>query len=102
MKNVQIVDRSSLIAGLYKQLAINAKETAVIAIDMHRGHLGMDVATMQAKPEDAKRVIARGKEVIVRRYYSVPESAVESTEQMSELAMQSLAAAHRDDVRKKS
>src|SRR5262245_566534 len=64
MKNVQIVDRSSLIAGLYKQLVINPKETAVIAIDMHRGHLDMDVATMPAKPEDAKRVIARGKEIL--------------------------------------
>jgi biuret amidohydrolase len=58
MANVQIVDRSSLIAGLYKELHLNAKETAVVTIDMHRGHLDMDVATMPTKPEDAKRVIA--------------------------------------------
>ena len=62
--NLEIVDRSSLLKGLYKELRIRAKETAVIAIDMHRGHLDMDVATMPAKPEDAKRVIARGKEVL--------------------------------------
>lgn len=64
MKNVQIVDRSSLLSGLYKELKIRAAETAVIAIDMHRGHLDMDVATMPAKPEDAKRVIARGREIL--------------------------------------
>lgn len=64
MKNVEIVDRSSLLKGLYEELEIKAGETAVIAIDMHRGHLDMDVATMPAKAEDAKRVIARAKEVL--------------------------------------
>lgn len=59
---VDIVDRSTLIAGLYKQLKL--ENPAIIAIDMHRGHLDMDVATMPAKPEDAKRVIQRGKEVL--------------------------------------
>ena len=62
--NVEIVDRSSLLSGLFKELNIKKNETAVITIDMHRGHLDMDVATMPAKPEDAKRVIARGKEVL--------------------------------------
>jgi biuret amidohydrolase len=45
-------------------LKIRAAETAVIAIDMHRGHLDMEVATMPAKPEDAKRVIARANQVL--------------------------------------
>jgi nicotinamidase-related amidase len=61
MGSVQIVDRSSLLSGLYEQLTLNSRETAVIAIDMHRGHLDMEVATMPAKPEDAKRVIANAK-----------------------------------------
>ena len=64
MKSVEIVDRSSLLAGLYKELSLERNKTAIIAIDMHRGHLDMDVATMPAKPEDAKRVIARAKEVL--------------------------------------
>jgi nicotinamidase-related amidase len=59
---VDIVDRSTLIAGLYKQLKL--EKPAIIAIDMHRGHLDMDVATMPAKPEDAKRVIAKGKDAL--------------------------------------
>jgi nicotinamidase-related amidase len=57
MASIEIVDRSSLISGLYEQLVLNPRETAVITIDMHRGHLDMDVATMPARPEDAKRVI---------------------------------------------
>lgn len=57
MNQVQIVDRSSLVSGLYRQLELKPAETAVITIDMHRGHLDMDVATMPAKPEDAARVI---------------------------------------------
>ena len=64
MNQVQIVDRSSLVSGLYRQLELKPAETAVITIDMHRGHLDMDVATMPAKPEDAKRVIANARQVL--------------------------------------
>ena len=64
MGSVQIVDRSSLLAGLYKELNLERRKTAIVAIDMHRGHLDMEVATMPAKPEDAKRVIANAKAVL--------------------------------------
>ena len=58
---VNIVDRSSLTRGLHKELVLNPKQTAIVTIDMHRGHLDMDVATMPAKPEDAQRVIANAR-----------------------------------------
>lgn len=58
MNPIAIVDRSSLLEGLYQELDLNPRQTAVVAIDMHRGHLDMDVATMPAQPEDARRVIA--------------------------------------------
>jgi nicotinamidase-related amidase len=64
MKNVEIVERSTLLAGLYRELKLEARETAIVTIDMHRGHLDMDVATMPAQPEDAKRVIANAKQVL--------------------------------------
>src|SRR5437868_15091777 len=64
MSQIQIVDRSSLISGLYRQLELRPAETAIITIDMHRGHLDMDVATVPAKPEDAKRVIANARQVL--------------------------------------
>src|SRR5437016_10086499 len=57
MASIEIVDRSSLLAGLHKELHLDAKEAAVVTIDMHRGHLDMDVATMPARPEDASRVV---------------------------------------------
>jgi nicotinamidase-related amidase len=57
MASIEIVDRGSLLAGLYKELRLDAKRTALVTIDMHRGHLDMAVATMPARPEDAKRVI---------------------------------------------
>jgi nicotinamidase-related amidase len=63
-QNVSIVDRSSLMSGLYRELALKPRETAVVTIDMHRGHLDMDVATMPAKPDDAKRVIGKAREVL--------------------------------------
>ena len=62
--NVSLVDRASLMAGLYKELALKPRETAVVTIDMHRGHLDMDVATMPAKPDDARRVIAKARDVL--------------------------------------
>jgi len=58
MSTVNLVDRPALFAGLYRELELDPKETAVVAVDMHRGHLDMDVATMPATPEDAVRVIA--------------------------------------------
>jgi biuret amidohydrolase len=61
MSRVELVDRASLIGGLYRQLRLKPEKTAIVTIDMHRGHLDMDVATMPAKPEDAKRVVANAR-----------------------------------------
>jgi nicotinamidase-related amidase len=52
------------LSGLYKELSLNPKDTAIIAIDMHRGHLDMDLATMPTKPEDAQRVIANARSAL--------------------------------------
>src|SRR3954469_24714176 len=57
MADVKVVDRSSLLAGMYEQLSLAPRETATVTIGIHRGPLNMDVATMPAKPDDAKRVI---------------------------------------------
>src|SRR3954451_6176117 len=64
MENVDLVDRSSLLKGLYQQLSLRAEETAMVTIDMHRGHLDMEVATMPAQPEDAKRVIGHARQAL--------------------------------------
>jgi len=40
-------------------LGVDTPKMAVVAIDLHRGHLDMDVATMPTSPQVAERVIAR-------------------------------------------
>jgi len=64
MASVEILDRSTMIGRLYDGLVINPKETAILTIDMHRGHLDMSVATMPTKPEDATRVIRNARQVL--------------------------------------
>ena len=64
MTSVEIVDRSGMIDKLYEGLVIHPRETAIVTIDMHRGHLDPAVATMPAKPEDSTRVIAEAQEVL--------------------------------------
>lgn len=39
-------------------LGVDTVRAAVVGIDLHRGHLDMDVATMPASPEVATRVVA--------------------------------------------
>ena len=57
MKTIEIVDRSPMIEKLNAMLAIDPAKTAIVAIDMHRGHLDPDVATMPCSPEVCERVI---------------------------------------------
>ena len=44
----------------------------------------------------------RSKPVVVRRYYTLPEDAAENAERFSELALESLDAARRDDVTRRA
>src|SRR5262245_47381547 len=64
MAQVEIVDRSTMIDRLHAGLTLTPGETAILTIDMHRGHLDPAVATMAAKPEDARRVIAAARELL--------------------------------------
>ena len=61
---VKIVDRGQMVSVLNKNLRIDPAKTAMVTIDMHRGHLDPSVATMPAAAEDCDRVIAAGKEVL--------------------------------------
>jgi nicotinamidase-related amidase len=73
MAAVEIVDRSTMIEKLRAGLVLRPRETAIITIDMHRGHLDPIVATMAAKPEDATRVISAAKEVLdLSRSHGIP------------------------------
>lgn len=45
-------------------LGVDHPKAAVVAIDLHRGHLDMAVATMPTSPETARRVIAANKRLL--------------------------------------
>jgi biuret amidohydrolase len=66
LKSIELLDRASLLAGLYRELVVERAGTVVVTVDMHRGHLDMEVATLPAKPEDARRVIANTVPVLER------------------------------------
>jgi nicotinamidase-related amidase len=64
MTSVALVDRSEMIDRLQAGLILEARRSAIVAIDMHRGHLDPAVATMAAGAEDARRVVAAAKELL--------------------------------------
>lgn len=61
MTEIAIVDRSDYQESMLERLELQPRETAIVTIDMHRGHLDPAIATMPADPEDSKRVIANAK-----------------------------------------
>jgi biuret amidohydrolase len=66
MATVEIVDRSEMIEKMKALLEINPKQTAIVTVDMHRGHLDPAVATMPAPSADCERVI-RATERLLQR-----------------------------------
>jgi nicotinamidase-related amidase len=64
MPAVEIVDRSSMTEKLYAGLLLDPRETAIVTIDMHRGHLDPAVATMPTSAEDSRRVIASARDLL--------------------------------------
>lgn len=72
-KMVDILDRSDMVGRLTALLELKPSETAIVTVDMHRGHLDPAVATMPASADDAARVIANAKEALdLARGYGVP------------------------------
>ncbi len=73
MANINIVDRSDMTEKLMGMLELDPLKTAIVTIDMHRGHLDPEVATMPASAEDAERVIKNAEDVLgFARDHGVP------------------------------
>jgi len=73
MATVEIVDRSEMRDQLASMLILEPEKSAIVTIDMHRGHLDPEVATMPASAEDAERVIKAAEDVIdFARVHGVP------------------------------
>jgi nicotinamidase-related amidase len=61
---VEIVDRSEMTEPMIAALRLSPRDTAMVTVDMHRGHLDPEVATMPTSPEDAERVVTAARDVI--------------------------------------
>ena len=80
MNTVTLVDRTEMIEKLMGHLKLNPKSTAIITVDMHRGHLDPAVATQPAHPADAVRIIAAGKDALIfARVLNIPVIHVKLT-----------------------
>lgn len=62
-ETVTLVDRSEMKRRLKEQLRIDPRRTAILAVDMHRGHLDPAVATMPVRPEECQRVIEHARKL---------------------------------------
>lgn len=54
----EIVDRRPFVEAIRAQLRLEPAKTAVLAVDVHRGHLDPEVATMPVSADDARSVRA--------------------------------------------
>jgi nicotinamidase-related amidase len=73
VSTVEIVDRSDLLEKMLRLLQLDADDTAIVTVDMHRGHLDPEVATMPATPEDSKRVIDAARDALsFAREHEIP------------------------------
>lgn len=63
MNTVKITDRSEMVSALNRKLKIDVPKTAIVAVDMHRGHLDPSVATLPVPPDECKRVISYAKDL---------------------------------------
>ena len=73
MTTVEIVERGEMTDKLMGMLELDPMRTAIVTIDMHRGHLDPEVATMPASAEDAERVIKKAEDVLdFARVHGVP------------------------------
>ena len=73
MSTVDIVDRSDLLEKMQRLLRLDAGDTAIVTVDMHRGHLDPEVATMPTTPEDSRRVIDAARDALsFAREHGIP------------------------------
>jgi len=64
MKTVKILDRSDMLEKMLERLQLSPSDTAIVTVDMHRGHLDPTVATMPTSAEDSTRVTEAAKDVL--------------------------------------
>ena len=64
MTTIEVEDFSAELAAMNEELEIDPAETAIVTVDMHRGHLDPELATMPAPREVQVRVVTAGARVL--------------------------------------
>lgn len=64
MRQTEILDRTEFLSALKEKFRIDPRKTAVVTVDMHRGHLDPEVATMPVPKENCASVIANAARVL--------------------------------------
>ena len=54
----EVLDRSKFVQAIRSQLTVDPRRTAILAVDVHRGHLDPEIGTMPVAAADAVRVRA--------------------------------------------
>jgi nicotinamidase-related amidase len=71
--NLELLDKSIFVEAMKEQLTIDSKTTALVAVDMHQGHLDPEVGHMIVPEEERKRVLKNGKRLIeIVRNFKIP------------------------------
>jgi nicotinamidase-related amidase len=63
-RTVELMDRDEFVRTMNSALHIDPARTAVLTIDMHRGHLDPEIATMRVRPDEAPELVDRTAELL--------------------------------------
>ncbi len=70
---ITLLDRTKFMKAMKEQLTIRPEAAAIVAVDMHQGHLDPEIAPMAVEEDDRKRVLTNSKRLIeVARPYGIP------------------------------
>jgi len=64
MRTIEIEDHAPAMKALNEYLRIDPRKTAVVTIDMHRGHLDPVQATLPAPPDEGRKVCLSGGDLL--------------------------------------
>ncbi len=64
MKSIEIEDHDATLKALNGHLRIDPRKTAIITVDMHRGHLDAVEATLPVSAEESTRVCRNGHDLL--------------------------------------
>lgn len=64
MKAIEIEDHSATLKALNERLQVDPRKTAIVTVDMHRGHLDPVEATLPVSVEESKRVCQNANDLL--------------------------------------